>query len=333
MIHTRRIVAAFISAAFLTAVFATGVANAQGKPNEGKTNEGKTNEGKTNERTSDKLKVVASFSVLGDLLREIGGERISLTTLVGANADAHVYNATPSDAKAVAEAQAIVLNGLKFEGWMDRLVKSSAAKATQIVASKGVKTLTVTAGHGHGHDHGGSADPHAWQDVSNVKLYVANIRDGLIAADAAGRAVYEANAAAYLQRLDALDVEIRSMLAPIPQAERKVITGHDAFGYFAKAYGVRFIAPKGVSTAAEASAKDVAALIRQAKAEKVRAVFMENITNPKLAEQIARETGARLGGRLYSDALSETSGEAGTYIDMMRHNIRQITGALGAGPA
>ena len=283
------------------------------------------------------LNVVASFSILGDLVREIGGNRVKVTTLVGPNSDAHVYNATPADAKAMGEAKLIVLNGLKFEGWLDRLVKSSGAKGMAVVATKGVPTLKAEGGHTHdhahkGHDHAAGLDPHAWQNVANVKIYVTNIRDGLISADSEGKAFYEANTAAYLKTLDALDAEIRASLSRIPLGERKIITGHDAFGYFAKAYGVRFIAPKGVSTEAEASAKDVAAVIRQAKAEKIKAIFLENITNPKLSEQIAKETGAKLGGRIYSDALSETSGPAGSYIAMMRHNARQITAALGAGP-
>lgn len=291
-----------------------------------------------------KLKIVASFSILGDIAREIGGARVDVATLVGANADAHVYTATPADAKALGEARLIVLNGLKFEGWLDRLVKTSGAKGIAVVATKGITPLMAEGGHAHdhdhkgskdnkGHDHGVEPDPHAWQNVANVKIYAANIRDGLIAADKAGQAEYEANTAAYLQKLDALDAEIRSALTKIPQKDRKIITGHDAFGYFSRAYGVRFIAPKGVSTEAEASAKDVAAVIRQAKAEKIKAIFIESITNPKLSEQIARETGARLGGRLYSDALSEPSGPAGTYIEMMRHNIRAITQALGVDPA
>jgi zinc/manganese transport system substrate-binding protein len=280
----------------------------------------------------EKLRLVASFSILADMARQIGGDRVEVTALVGANADAHVYAPTPADAKAVSEAKLILVNGLKFEGWIDRLLRSSGTKAAQVVATKGVSTIKASGGHSHGHKHGhshdGEADPHAWQDVANAKIYAANIRDGLIAADPAGKAIYEANAAAYIAALDALDAEIRAGFANVPQAERKIITGHDAFAYFARAYGVRFISPKGVSTEAEASARDVAAVIRQAKAEKVKAIFLENISNPALSEQIARETGAKMGGRLYSDALSEPSGPASTYIDMMRHNARMITGAF-----
>jgi zinc/manganese transport system substrate-binding protein len=278
----------------------------------------------------EKLPVVASFSILGDFVREIGGERVAVTTLVGPDGDAHVYSPTPADAKTVAGAKLVVVNGLKFEGWLTRLVKSSGTKATVATATTGITPLKMADDHGHGH---GGEDPHAWQSVANAKLYVGNVRDALIAADPAGKATYEANAAAYQTKLDALEAEIKAAVARIPADRRKAITSHDAFGYFVKAYGIAFIAPQGVSTEAEASAKDVARIIRQIKAEKVPAVFLENITNPRLAEQIARESGAKIGGRLYSDALSGADGPAGTYIAMMKHNISQIEKALVAGPA
>ncbi|PZR96156.1 MAG: ABC transporter substrate-binding protein [Stutzerimonas stutzeri] len=278
----------------------------------------------------EKLPVVASFSILGDFVREIGGERVTVTTLVGPDGDAHVYSPTPADAKTVAGAKLVVVNGLKFEGWLTRLVKSSGTKATVATATTGITPLKMADDHGHGH---GGEDPHAWQSVANARLYVGNVRDALIAADPAGKATYEANAAAYQTKLDALEAEIKAAVARIPADRRKAITSHDAFGYFAKAYGIAFIAPQGVSTEAEASAKDVARIIRQIKAQKVPAVFLENITNPRLAEQIARESGAKIGGRLYSDALSGADGPAGTYIAMMKHNISQIEKALVAGPA
>lgn len=281
----------------------------------------------------EKLPVVASFSILGDFVREIGGDRVAVSTLVGPDGDAHVYSPTPADAKTVAGAKLVVVNGLKFEGWLTRLIKSSGTKATVATATKGIKPLELDDhGHGHGHSHG-SEDPHAWQSIANAKIYVGNVRDALIAADPAGKATYEANAAAYQTKLDALEAEVKAAVARIPADRRKAITSHDAFGYFAKAYGIQFIAPQGVSTEAEASAKDVARIIRQIKAQKVPAVFLENITNPRLAEQIARESGAKIGGRLYSDALSSADGPAGTYIAMMKHNISQIEKALVGGPA
>lgn len=278
-----------------------------------------------------KLPVVASFSILADFVREVGGERVALTTLVGPDGDAHVYSPSPADAKAMAAASLVVVNGLKFEGWLTRLLKSSGTKAKLATATEGVTPLKMQ-DDGHGHGHGGE-DPHAWQSVSNAKVYVANIQKALSAADPAGKAIYEANAAAYLGRLDALEAEIKTAVARIPADRRKAITSHDAFAYFAKAYGIAFVAPQGVSTEAEASARDVGRIIRQVKAQKVPAVFLENISNPRLAEQIARESGARIGGRLYSDALSGGDGPAGTYIAMMKHNISQIEKALAAGPA
>lgn len=290
-------------------------------------------------RAQEKLPVVASFSILGDFVKEVGGERVAVTTLVGANGDAHVYSPTPADAKAMAAAKLIVINGLKFEGWMTRLIKSSGAKATVATATAGITPLEAEddhdhdkKGHAHGHDHGG-VDPHAWQNAANAKVYVANIRDALVKADPAGQATYEANATRYLAQLDAVDGEVKAAVARIPAGRRKAITSHDAFGYFVKAYGIQFIAPQGVSTEAEASAKDVARIIRQVKAEKVPAVFLENVTNPRLVEQIAKESGAKIGGRIYSDALSDASGPAGTYIAMMKHNISEIEKALAAGPA
>lgn len=285
----------------------------------------------------EKLPVVASFSVLGDFVKEIGGDRVSVTTLVGPNGDAHVYSPTPADAKSMAAAKLIVVNGLKFEGWMTRLIKSSGAKGTVATATTGITPIEFKepgeADHAHaGHDHGRD-DPHAWQSVANAKIYIANIRDALSAADPAGKPTYDANANAYLAQLDTVEGEVKAAVARIPADRRKAITSHDAFGYFVKAYGIEFIAPQGVSTEAEASAKDVARIIRQVKAQKIPAVFLENITNPRLIEQIARETGAKIGGQLFSDALSDAKGPAGTYIAMMRHNITQIEKALGAGPA
>ena len=273
-----------------------------------------------------KLPVVASFSILGDLVQNVGGDRIALTTLVQPGSDAHVYAPTPADARTAGEARLIIANGLKFEGWLKRLVQSSASKAMLLEASNGVKTRVENAGS-HGHDHG-NLDPHAWQSVTNARIYVANIRDALIAADPSGRSVYEANSTGYLAQLETLDAEIRALVARIPADRRKLITSHDAFGYFAAEYGIRFIAPRGISTDAEASAKDVARLIQQIRREKISAVFVENISDQRLVEQIAKESGAKVGGTLFSDALSKADGPAPTYIRMMRHNITLISEAL-----
>lgn len=278
----------------------------------------------------NRIPVVATFSILGDFVREVGGDRVDLTVLVGPGADAHVYAPAPGDAKKVAAARLVVQNGLGFEGWIDRLVKASNTKARIVVATRGVKPIKGPGhGHGHGHSHGDENDPHAWQSVANAKVYVGNIRDGLIAVDPAGRETYAANADAYIKRLDALDAEARAALAAIPGERRKVITNHDAFTYFGAAYGLRFIAPQGISTDAAPSAQAIARIIRQIRQEKIPAVFLENVADPRLAERIAQESGAKLGGSLYSDQLSTADGPAGTYIDMVRHNIRVLTAALG----
>jgi zinc/manganese transport system substrate-binding protein len=281
-------------------------------------------------QNADKLKVVATFSILGDMVRNIGGERVEVATLVGPNGDAHVYSPTPADGRRLTEAKIVFTNGLKFEGWIDRLVKSSGTGAETIEAAKGVKPLKgEEEGHGHGHDHGhGGSDPHAWQSIGNAKIYAANIRDALIAADEAGKATYQANAASYLKRLDEVEAEVKGLVAKIPPERRRIITSHDAFGYFEEAYGIDVVAPQGVSTESEASAKDVARIIQQIKRERIAAVFVENVSDARLMERIAKETGATIGSRVYSDALSEPNGPAGTYIDMMRHNIRAFSTAL-----
>lgn len=275
----------------------------------------------------EKLKVVATFSILGDLVRNVGGERVEVTTLVGPNGDAHVYAPTPADGRRLTEARIVFTNGLKFEGWIDRLVRSSGTKAAKIEAAKGARLIEGDDDH-HGHGHGHGIDPHAWQDIGNAKIYVANIRDALIAADAEGKAAYESNAAAYLAKLDALEGEVKDLVAGIPQERRRIITSHDAFRYLGDAYGIAFVSPQGVSTEAEASAKDVARIIQQIKREKITAVFVENVSDARLMERIAKETGAKIGERVYSDALSEPDGPAGTYIGMMRHNIRAFSAAL-----
>jgi len=269
------------------------------------------------------IKVVASFSILGDFVRNVGGERVEVATLVGPNGNAHVYAPSPADAKTVADARLVVVNGMGFEGWLERLVKASGTKAPIIVATKGITPRTRAGDHDPDHDHG-RADPHAWQSVANAKIYVANIRDALIAADPAGKAAYDANAATYLGKLDALEREVRDTVGKIPADRRRVLTSHNAFGYFADAYGVAFVAPQGVSTEAEASARDVAAIITQVKRQQIAGVFLENVTDPRLVRQIAGETGARLGGTLYSDALTAGAGGAPTYVDLIRHNLRQL---------
>jgi zinc/manganese transport system substrate-binding protein len=265
-----------------------------------------------------RLNVVASFSILGDFAKNVGGDRVEVSTLVGANGDVHVYTPAPADAKKIADAKLVIINGFGLEGWLPRLVQSSGSKARIVTATDGITPRIA----------GAAPDPHTWQSVANAKIYVANIRDALVAADPADTAGFRANAEGYLADLDGLDREVKAAMASIPPDHRKVISTHGAFGYFAAAYGVEFIAPTGVSTDSEASARDIAGIITLIRTAKIPAVFIENISDPRLIQRISAETGARIGGTLYSDSLTGEKGEAPTYIDMVRHNIKALTDAL-----
>jgi len=267
---------------------------------------------------TEQLKVVASFSILADFVRNVGGDRINLTTLVGADSDVHVYTPAPSDAKRIADAKLVVVNGLGLEGWLPRLVQSSGSKAQVVTVSAGIAPLKL----------GSAADPHGWQSVPNAKIYVTDIANALAAADPDDAEFFRAQAKAYLEKLETLDREVREAVAKIPQERRKVISTHDAFGYFAAEYGVQFIAPLGVSTETEPSARDIATIIGQIKAQKIPAVFLENISDDRLIRRIAAETGSKVGGTLISDGLTGEKGPAPTYIDMVRHNIKALTSAL-----
>jgi len=269
-------------------------------------------------RAQDRLNVVASFSILADFVRNVGGDRVDVTTLVGPDGDVHVYTPAPADASTVAAAKLLVINGLGLEGWLPRLAQSAGGQATIVTATRGVTPIII----------GSAPDPHAWQSVLNAKIYVANIRDALVKADPAAAAAFAARANAYLARLAGLDLEVRAAVAQIAPSRRQVISTHNAFGYFAKAYGIDFIAPSGVSTESEASARDIAAIISQIRRLRIPAVFLENISDPRLIERIAAETGVKVGGTLYSDSLTGENGDSPTYIDMVRHNIRTLTSAL-----
>jgi len=283
-----------------------------------------------------KLDVVAAFSIIGDFAREVGGGRIALKTLVGPNGDSHVYEPTPSDAIALAQADVVLVNGLNFEGFLGRLIEASGTTATIATLTKGVDIVEDPLG-GHYHFIDGQAifhaepnDPHAWQSVVNAKIYVENIAEAFCAADAEGCPNYEANAASYVEKLDALDAEVHRAIDALPEDKRVIVVAHHAFRYFEDAYGMTFLSPQGVSTESEASAADVAGLIREIREHHAAAVFAENIADARLVEQIAAESGLALGGVLYSDALSEPEGPAATYVDMVRHNVATITAALAA---
>ena len=369
--------------------------------------------------------VVATFSVLGDMVKRIGGDRVAVTTLVGADGDTHVYQPTPADARAVSQAEVLVFNGLEFEGWLDRLVDASSFGGIRVVATDGIQPIRLEDDdehhddhgedddhghkddhaakddhdhdhkddhaakddhdhghkddhaakddhdhghkddhaakddhdhghkddhaakddHDHGHkddhaakdDHGdgdhhghhhGVFDPHAWHDLAKAVVYVDNITAALARTDPANASTYYGNRATYVAEIEALDAEIREKIAGLPEDRRTVVTPHDAFGYYAEAYGLRFIAPQGLSTESEPSAGGVAALIRQIREEEITAVFVESLTDPRLIRQIADETGASIGGTVYSDALSGPDGPASTYLDMMRHNSGKFAEAL-----
>ena len=285
---------------------------------------------------AEPLNVVASFSILGDMTQRIGGERIQVHTLVGPDADAHVFQPTPADAKTLARAKLVVVNGFGFEGWITRLVKSSGYRGTVLTASTGIKTLKSEESHDDHdehdehdkHGHGGDIDPHAWQDLSNALVYVDNIARALANIDPEGKASYLSNAEKYKREISQLDGEIRKALAAVAAEKRKVITSHDAFRYFSRAYGMKFIAPLGINTEAEASAADIGRIIQQIRREKIPAVFIENISDPRLLERIRKESGARIGGTLFSDALSKADGQAPSYLEMMRYNARTLAAAL-----
>lgn len=291
-----------------------------------------------------RLPVVASFSILADLVGEVGGDRVEVTALVGPDGDAHVFEPTPRQARQLQQARVLVTNGLGFEAWLPRLQSAVAFQGREIVASAGIAPRALPAsahGHGHAHSHGhghahshapaGTVDPHAWQDVRNVIAYVNNIARGLAQADALHADHYRRRASDYVARLEALDGRIRAQFAALPAERRSVVATHDAFGYFAQAYGLRFIAVRGLSTESEPSARDLARLIGQVREERIAALFVENISDPRLLQQLARETGAAVGGRLYSDALSPADGPAPTYIAMMQTNAAVLLKALASG--
>lgn len=273
---------------------------------------------------AEKIPVVASFSILGDIVGVVGGERVAVSTLVGPDQDAHVFEPTPADVKAIARAKLVVVNGLGFEGWMERLTGAAGYRGSLVVASVGV-VARQRPGIGA---HATRPDPHAWQDPSNVMIYTRNIVAALSKLDPAGSSQYQANGERYLQALVDLDRWAQAQFAVLPDRQRSVITSHDAFEYFAAHYGLRFLAAQGISTESDASARDIAALIRQIKQQDIKAVFFENMSNPQLLRQLSRDAGVTPGGKLYADALSAPGGPAPTYLRMMRYNITQILASL-----
>ena len=270
---------------------------------------------------ADRIQVVASFSILGDMVRQVTGDLAEVTTIVGPDADAHIYEPTTGDAKAVAGADVIFVNGLGFETWSNTLIETSGGDAQVFVATEGVEPLLVD----------GEIDPHAWNALTNGMIYVRNIAAGMSKVDAANAATYSANADAYVEQLGKVHDNAVSEFSALPDERRTVVTAHDAFGYLEQAYGLTFLAPVGIDTDAEPSASDLAALIDHLNETGAGALFVENITSPALVEQISRETGLEIGGRLFSDALSEKGGPATSYVAMFEHNLRALITALQSG--
>ena len=288
----------------------------------------------SNSFAAEKIAITTSFSILGDLVNVVGGERVNVTNLVGPDQDAHVFDAKPSDAKLLLQSRLLVSNGLGFDPWAQSLAKSAGYQGLAVVASKGLKPLAEVAkpaakghGHSHGHSHG-EADPHAWQNPNNVVLYVRNITAALSQLDPASASTYQANADAYVKELQALDVWAKAQFSAISALQRKVITSHDAFGYLAAHYQITFLSPQGISTEAQPSARDVARLITQIQREKIRAVFLENISNQRLLTQLSQDAGTTVGAKLYADALSGPDQPGATYLLMMRHNVSQLAAGM-----
>lgn len=280
---------------------------------------------------AEPLPVLTSFSILADITQQVGGERVTVSSLVGPNQDAHVYQPSPQDVKKLLASRVFVVNGLGFEGWIQRLTQSSQYRGQTVVASEKIKPLAVKTSHGHDHghrhDHGKGVDPHAWHNPQHVIQYGHTIAQALAKADPAGASYYQQRAQQFEQQLRQLDQSIEQQFATIPVAQRKVITSHDAFSYLGQRYQIRFLAPQGMSTESEASAASVAKLVKQIRQEKVKALFVENMADQRLLQQISQETNVKVGGKLYSDALS-AGAPAGSYIELMQYNAKNLASAL-----
>lgn len=293
-------------------------------------------------RAQQELQLVATFSILGNMVERIGGSAVSVTTLVGRNGDTHVFQPTPADAKAVKRASILFTNGLEFEGWLDRLAEAAEFDGQLVVTTDGIETISLQEhaddeqaeskddndSEEHDDHHTGEFDPHAWQSLQNAIVYVDNITAALAKTSPSNASIFYENRAAYVAEIESLDKQIKDMIAALPSSARTIVTSHDAFQYFGRDYGLTFLAPQGLSTDSEASASDVAQLIKQIRAESISAVFVENVADPRLVQQIATETGSIVGGKLFPGALSKNDGSAATYLDLMRHNATTIATAL-----
>jgi len=314
----------------------------------------------TSIHAQEPVPVVATFSILGDMVERVGGDAVNVTTLVGRNGDTHVYQPTPADAKAVKRATLMFTNGLEFEGWLERLAEAAEFEGLTVVTTNGLELIALEEHHDEHeeheddehtnvdpdehhdedehnagkhneedrhHDHG-EFDPHGWLSLQNAIIYIDNITAALAKTAPQSASMFYQNRADYVAEIELLDLEIKMLIAALPQSARTVVTSHDAFQYFARDYGLKFLAPQGLSTESEASARDVAELIKQVRAEGISAVFVENVADPRLLQQIVRETGSAIGGELFPGSLSKKDGPAATYLELMRHNATTITAAL-----
>lgn len=268
------------------------------------------------------IEAVASFTVIADMVQNVGGDHVHVTSLIGPNGDPHAYEPTPNDAQALKRADLVFVSGLHLEGWLDRLIKASGYQGQPVVLSNGIKTRSME------EDGKRITDPHAWNSAANGVVYVRNIISALQKADPANASYYQAKGDQYIQQLEQLDAYARAQVQAIPSDKRKVLTSHDAFGYFGDAYGVTFLSPLGFSTETEASAADVGKLIKQIKQEHVSTYFFENSSDPRLVKQIADASGAQPGGELYVESLSPADGPAPTYAQMFRYNVDKLTAAM-----
>lgn len=278
----------------------------------------------------DKPMVLSTTTILHDMTRQVGGDAIITVCLLKPGVDAHTYEVTPQDVKEISRAKMVVINGLGFDSWADRLVRSSGYSGPVINVSKGVKTLeTEHDDHeGHDHHHHGCVDPHIWQDVGNAIRMVANIEAGLAKSFPDKTSIFKANATAYTKRLKELDSWIKNLATSLPRADRKLVTAHDTFGYFGRAYGFDIIPVAGLSTEHEAAAKKMSSIAALIRKNKIKAVFFENVSNPKLMEQLARDTGVKMGGDLMTDSLAPSGHPAESYEGMMRYNVEKIISSL-----
>ena len=284
-------------------------------------------------RAAERVTVVATFSVIADMLANVGGDHLNIKTIVGAGGDCELYQPTAADVATIASARAVFLNDLneEFEPWLDPLLKQALFKGMKVVVSRGVRTMTAEEEHPvSGRQLPAAIDQHAWLDPRNGVIYVRNIAEALIRLDPAGAADYRARAASYTQQIQAADDWARREIASVPAAKRRALASHDSLQYIANAYGITLLAVNGWTNRSEPSAAELAKLARQIRAERVKALFLDSITDPRAMQRIADETGAVIGGTLYGDSLSPAPGEADSYLKMLRHDVSILkAGMLG----